>query len=117
MAALVCKQTVRFRRFTPALMRILRAVYDVTRGQSEPSEVVITSVNDSTHGPQSRHYTDEAIDVRTKHFASETAKLRFAALLRAELGPAFTVLYENPAGENQHLHIQPRKGTVYEGPV
>jgi hypothetical protein len=115
-AALTCKPSVRFKAFTPALLRILRAVYTVAQGL-DLSEVVITSANDSGHMVTSRHYTDEAIDLRTKNFPTEASKLRFAAALRADLGPAFTVLYEYPKRENQHLHIQPRRGTTYAGPV
>ena len=116
MAALTCKPTVRFKCFTPALLRILRAVYVVAQS-FELSEIVITSANDSTHAVTSRHYTDEALDLRTKSFPSEAAKVRFAAALRAELGPAFTVLYENPKTVGQHLHVQPPKGTTYTGPA
>lgn len=106
-----CKPSVRFKAFTPALLRILRAVHTVAPGS------VITSANDSTHGPHSRHYTDEAIDLRTKDLPTLQAKKDLAAALRAELGPAFTVLFESPGGEQEHLHLQPKKGTSYEGPI
>jgi hypothetical protein len=108
---MTCKPSVRFKAFTPALLRILRAVYAVAPA------CVITSANDSTHSPNSRHYTNEAIDIRTKDLPTEQAKRDLVAALRRELGPAFTVLYEDPGGPNQHLHLQPRKGTAYQGPV
>lgn len=108
---MTCKPSVRFKAFTPALLRILRAVWTVA-----PTSV-ITSANDSGHSPTSRHYTNEAIDLRTRDLPTESAKRALATALRAELGPAFTVLYEDPGGPNQHLHIQPRKGTVYTGPI
>jgi len=117
MAALVCKPTVRFKAFTPALLRILRGVYTVAQAIETPADVVITSANDSDHLPTSQHYRDMAIDLRTRTFASETDKLRFAAKLRAELGSAFTVLYEGAGTPGEHLHVQVRKGTTYEGPV
>lgn len=117
MAALICKAGVRFKAFTPALLRILRAVFAVASRTEQPPEIVITSANDSTHSKNSRHYSNEALDLRVHNFASEAARLRFAALLRAELGPAFTVLYECAGTPNAHLHLQPKKGTTYEGPV
>ena len=66
MAILVCKPTVRFSVFTPTLLRLLRGVYTVARTLDTPSEVVITSANDSQHSPQSRHYLNEALDLRVK---------------------------------------------------
>ena len=117
MAGLTCKANVRFKRFTPALLRIVNAVYLVAGRTSDVPDIVITSANDSTHGEKSRHYSDEALDLRSRSFPSPTAKLRFAALLRAELGPAFTILYEGGGTPNEHWHVQPRKGTTYEGPV
>ncbi|HYE87468.1 MAG TPA: hypothetical protein VEA16_13995 [Vicinamibacterales bacterium] len=117
MAGLVCKPTVRFKAFTPALLRILRGVFTVAQACTDVPDVVITSANDSTHSPKSRHYTNEAVDLRSRSFPSSTAKQRFAALLRAELGPAFTVLYEGAGTPQEHWHIQPKKGTDYVGPV
>lgn len=116
MARLVVKDTVRFKAFTAAGLRILNGLYRVAQRCTDVNEVVITSANDSTHAPTSRHYANEAVDARTRNFPDEAAKLRFADALRRELGPAFTVLYEDPTGPNQHLHCQPRKGTTYTGP-
>lgn len=115
MTPLRCKSTVRVHAFTPALLRILSAVYTVAQTVTIPPEVVITSINDSTHSPTSRHYTDEAVDLRSQSFPSLTAKAYFAAQLRAELGPAFTVLFEGAGTPNEHWHIQPKKGTTWPG--
>ena len=117
MATLSCKPSVRFKAFTPALLRILRGVFAVAQGCADVPDVVITSANDSTHGEHSRHYTNEAVDLRSRSFPSVTAKQKFTALLRLELGPAFTVLFESAGTPNEHWHIQPKKGTTYEGPV
>lgn len=117
MAGLACKPSVRFKAFTPALLRILRGVWTVAQSCVDVPEVVITSANDSTHGPTSRHYANEAVDLRSKSFPSVTAKQKFGALLKAELGPAFTVLFEGAGTPNEHWHIQPKKGTTYEGPI
>jgi len=108
---ITCTPSVRFRAFPPAMLRILAALQRVC------PDIVITSANDATHAPTSRHYTHEALDLRTRTLPSEAAKRQLAAQLRADLGPAFTVLYEDPGGPNQHLHIQPRKGTVYADPL
>lgn len=117
MAALTCKPSVRFKAFTPALLRLLRGVWTVALGCTDVPEIVITSANDSTHGEGSRHYSNEALDLRVHNFLSGEARGRFVAALRAELGPAFTVLLEAAGTSNAHIHCQPKKGTSYEGPI
>ena len=113
MARVACKTSVRLKALTPALLRLLRGVYAVAEQAADVPTVVITSINDSMHSTSSRHYTDEAIDLRSKNFPTLTAKAAFAANLRAELGPAFTVLFEGAGTDNEHWHLQPRKGTTY----
>lgn len=117
MAGLTCKSSVRFQAFTPALLRILRGVYSAAVSCSDVPDVVITSANDSTHGEHSRHYANEAIDLRSNSFPSDVAKRAFETRLRVELGPAFTVLHEAVGTPNEHWHLQPVKGTSYTGPV
>lgn len=117
MAGVTCKSSVRLKGLTPSLLRILRGVYAVAATCADVPDVVITSINDSTHGPTSRHYTDEAVDLRVHNFPTDAARHRFAAALRAELGPVFTVLYEAPGTPNAHMHVQPKKGTTYAGPL
>lgn len=117
MAAVTCKASVRIKGITPALLRILRGVYTVSCALTEPPTVVITSINDSQHSPTSRHYRDEAVDLRSKSFPSPAAKSLFATALRAELGPAFTVLFEGAGTPNEHWHVQVRKSTTYTGPA
>lgn len=117
MATVTCKASVRFDRFTRANLRLLHAVLLVAERTTEVEQVVVTSGSDGRHMATSQHYRGAAIDLRVHNFPSQAAVSRFAAALRAELGPAFTVLYEAKGTPNAHLHLQPRRGTVYEGPV
>lgn len=80
-------------------------------------DLVITSGNDSRHGANSRHYVDEAIDVRSHNFASRAAKREFRATFEAALGPQFRVLLECEGTANEHFHAQVRKGHVYRPTV
>lgn len=111
---LTCKDTVRFARFTPAMLQMLAVLgaLAATHGAA-PDPLVITSANDSTHDPHSRHYTDEALDLRTHNFTSPTARHLFQTALVARLGPQFTVLLEDEGTENEHLHCQVRHGLAY----
>lgn len=111
---LTCKDTVRFKRFTPALLQMLAVLGALAATYSAaPDPLVITSANDSTHDPHSRHYTDEALDLRTHNFMSPTARHLFQTALIARLGPQFTVLLENEGGPEEHLHVQVRRGMTY----
>lgn len=105
------KPSARLRRLTPALKRMLDVLCELDGSQSWlPPDLVITSINDSQHGVGSRHYTDEAMDLRTHDVADRHA---FHALLAERLGPRFTVLLEDEGQPNEHVHIQPKKGTTY----
>lgn len=109
------KSTVRLRKLTPALLFIFNELDKLNqlRIPNYPDDWMITSVNDSNHLPNSRHYTDEAIDMRSKNFDNEMRKIEFRDRLQFALGPKFTVLYENARKVNEHFHIQVRKGQVF----
>lgn len=113
MADLRCKGSARFVRFTPAMMRMLNVLYTQAKHVTDVDSIVITSANDSLHMKDSRHYKDEALDLRTHHFSSSQAVELFANELRIAFSSAFTVLHEDKGGPNDHLHIQPKIGTVY----
>ncbi len=115
------KDDVRVKRLTPALLRILTVLFQehtrpavAGRFQRQPDDLVITSINDSrSHMKTSRHYVDEAIDLRTHNFPSRDARRQFRQHLAAALGDQFTVMFENAGTPNEHIHIQPKKGTTY----
>ena len=109
--AVICKPTVRFKGFTFPLLTILDTLVwlDAHPVQGQPADLVITSANDSRHKAGSKHYSNLAVDVRSKSFADATIKTAFVAALKKELGPNFTVLYESAGTPNEHFHIQQRK--------
>ena len=116
MAQLVCKPSVRFKGFTRGLVRILGAVLLVAE-RTHLKEIVITSANDGKHSqrPRSRHYTNEALDLRSRNFATDAARQRFLRRLRRALGAGFWVAYESHGTLNAHIHVQVRRGTRYVG--
>jgi hypothetical protein len=116
MARVTCKPSVRFQGFTRGLIRILVAVQRVAE-RTRMAQVVITSANDGKHSqrPRSRHYTNEALDLRSRNFRTTVARDRFLARLREELGRRFYVAYEGHGTPNAHIHVQPRRGTVWRG--
>ena len=116
MAIVVCKASARLKALTPGLLRILKELEKSASVITDPvREVVITSINDGKHAPTSRHYTDEAVDIRMKNFPTDAARKRFISDLRHWLGPEFYILRESKGTPNDHLHVQVRKGHTYIG--
>jgi hypothetical protein len=101
----------------PAVAYLVDALKLVARDPviTMPSELVITSGNDSTHGKNSRHYRNEAIDIRSKNFPSSDAKHAFRSRYETVLGERFRVLLENEGEANEHFHAQVRMGQTFEG--
>lgn len=119
MISIAVKEDVRFHRFTPTLIRIISAL-DFIRMQGRtlvpgmPDELMITSAHDGKHMDGSRHYFDEAIDVRSHNFPNRACKDLFCHALRAHLGQMYTVLFEAEGTPNEHFHIQKVKGSPHD---
>jgi hypothetical protein len=71
-----------------------------------PTELRITSGNDSTHMDGSKHYTDEALDVRSKSFPSRHLKNEFIRLVKFRLGSAYQGILESEGQPNEHFHFE-----------
>lgn len=111
---LTTKAGVRFAVITPALLYMLTTVERLSRTLfGLPTEgLVITSGSDGAHMAGSKHYTGEAIDLRSKTLGA--LKSSVIATLRAELGPQFTVLLEADRQPQEHIHVQVRKGRRFD---
>jgi len=76
-------------------------------------DLTITSGTDGAHsGPDDPHHRGEAYDVRTHDFTPEQKQAVLAAIQNAS-GPLFYAFLESPNTDNEHIHCQVRKGTVY----
>ena len=98
-----CKPGVIFEGFTRELALILLALVSTAEKLGLP--LVITAGSDGKHKKGSRHYTFQAIDVRSKTLTGEQ-RTAVGASLRTTLGPKFLVLLENSGTENEHFHIE-----------
>ena len=97
------KVPVAVKGHTLGLLRILTVIHEEAPAMKVPKTIFITSINDGKHSPTSRHYTNEAVDIRSRNFPSEFAKQKFAARIGRRLGQMFyTVLEKKP----EHFHIQ-----------
>lgn len=113
--------TPRIKTYTPALHWIFTCLNSIAMmpDPETPSELIITSINDSVHMKNSRHYLDEAVDLRSKSFPTRNAKLHFVERLSSLLNchqddpSKFTVLFENEGAPEEHFHVQVKKGQSF----
>jgi hypothetical protein len=113
MIPFILKSTAKSKGYTLGLCRILTVLCEMAQEMTHPKRLVGTSQNDSVHSKNSRHYKDEAIDIRSKSFKTLTSKIRFRDRLRLKLGQMFYVELEDIGTKNEHFHLQIRKGRSY----
>ena len=103
------KDGCRFKKWTPFYSYVFNTLHEMMNKDVTLPDLVITSVDDSTHATNSKHYKGGAVDVRSHNFKSKQQKIMFALNLKSKLGPDFTVIFENEDTANEHFHVQVRK--------
>ena len=89
----------------PEVWFAIGVAYALLYAQSR--DTVITSLNDGAHKKGSKHYSDRAVDLRTKHLPGEAEKVSFALEMKKLLDPlGFDVILEYLGGTNEHLHLE-----------
>lgn len=69
-------------------------------------QFVITSGLDGKHSANSLHYKGLALDIRSRHIAPQSAKLKVLAELQAALGKDFDVILE---ADHYHVEYDPEE--------
>lgn len=122
MTTITFKENCRIKEWSAPLHWIFSCLIELVKdADTLPSEIVVTSINDSTHKTGSRHYTDEAIDIRSHNFATHSEKMDFLIMLRSMLNsnmrdPAkFMVILESEGTPNEHFHAQVVRGQTFNG--
>jgi hypothetical protein len=106
------KDGVQFTKIAPGGFRILEAVSIVARKLGV--DLTITSACDGTHsGPDDPHHRGEAYDIRTHDLAADIKPVILNALQALLPLACFFAFLEAPGTDNEHFHIQVRKGTLY----
>lgn len=111
------KEGVQFTLIAPGGMRILAALEYAADKISH--DLTITSATDGCHsGENDPHHRGEAYDVRSKDLPDPTLALNaikdFLAIPENEQeGSRFFAWLENSGTDNEHIHIQVRKGMQY----
>lgn len=65
----------------------------------------VTSGNDRVHKRGSKHYTNDALDFRTKHLSTADKRALITAV-KKRLGPDYDVILEAEGQSNEHAHIE-----------
>ena len=68
-------------------------------------DLFVTSGNDKVHSRGSKHYSDEALDFRTKNMKT-AEKHSFIKELKRRLGRHYDVILEDEGGVNEHAHCE-----------
>lgn len=68
-------------------------------------DMFVTSGNDRVHMRGSKHYTDEALDFRSKHLSTANKHALLAAV-KKRLGRDYQAILEFEGGVNEHFHIE-----------
>jgi|ETNvirnome_6_100_1030635.scaffolds.fasta_scaffold04366_4 hypothetical protein len=112
MTTLLVKHSAHFGGFTAPLLRILQVLLYIAEAPklyslNLPSHLVITSGSEQVGRrlAHSKHYTFEAVDVRTNSFRDED-KDPFIATVRELLGGSYDILIRYRGTPGEHLHIE-----------
>lgn len=92
-----------------AIIIIVDAFQDAVEDNS--FRPIITSANDfSGHASNSAHYVGAAVDLRIKDIGSLNTRENLVKVVKMRLDDRFTILHEDIGSENEHLHVQLRRG-------
>lgn len=98
-------KSVLLKELKPQLVLALLMCNEVFRKYG--SEVIITSLNDGKHSLNSKHYSGEAVDIRSKHLSTANKRKILEELRLALSYPKlFDVLLEYENQDNEHFHIE-----------
>lgn len=113
MSVVRMKDGVQFYVIAPAGFRLLSAIDQTAAALGR--DLVITSACDGEHsGPADPHHAGEAFDIRTHDFPNEELKqLVLDGIMRRLDAEHFFGFLEAAGTENEHIHVQRKKGTVY----
>jgi len=97
------------RNLAPGGIALLSAL-DLTAKEIK-HDLTVTAALDGNHsGPDDPHLHGNALDVRTHDLDNPQHAVE---TLIVQLGPLFYAFLEDPDTDNEHIHCQVRKGTVY----
>lgn len=84
----------------PRILYIAAAVINAANEMELDVDMLITSGNDGEHMKNSKHYSNEALDFRSKHL-TKAELIILIKIVRRRLGKNYQIVVES-----DHLHIE-----------
>lgn len=103
-----CKDSVRFTCLRREIWTLFGFIEDIFASHGAAA---IVTCGTEAHGPDDPHTHGFAIDLRSKHIAQNDTKHEIWQAMKDKFGPAYTVLFENEGKEQEHFHVQLKRGT------
>lgn len=98
--AVKVKDGVVIKEFTKYIFEMIKILFVLS--DEFQKDMIITSVYDGVHKPNSLHYKGKAIDIRTTHLTKEE-KEKVLKRLKELLGNDYQVIFETSP---EHIHIE-----------
>ena len=99
------KDGVRIKILLPEIWTLFPILDEIWRVTAEKNPT-ITSANDSKHKLQSKHYVNQALDIRSKDL-SEQQKDQILEELKKRLNPiGYDVILEGRGSSWEHYHVE-----------
>lgn len=103
------KQGVKWSGVSPEIVLAIMVAGSVISPHTFDMSCWITSIRDSQHSKDSRHYIGEAFDCRSKNISAGVSKQDVVQELKNAL-PGYFVQLEYEGQDNEHIHIQRQEG-------
>ena len=88
----------------PEILRAAIAIDPIFSAHGADLVITSGSENYKHSAERSKHYSGDAIDVRSKNIP-ESERKSVAAKIKRKLGPDFVVIYESAGKPYEHYHI------------
>jgi hypothetical protein len=102
-----CKPSVRFTVLRREMWKVFPIIEEIWQRKAT---VATITCGTEAHGQDDPHTQGFAIDVRSKNLPSDEIRHEVLYELRSSLGEDYTVLLEYEGQDNEHYHIQIKKG-------
>lgn len=98
--------SVKISQLKPALFHAANVYWQLRLEYGVKLPVTITSGNDGRHSYGSKHWSNDAIDLRSKDIEDVTTKRVIVQSLKEYLGLDFDVILEYEGEANEHIHVE-----------
>lgn len=98
--------SVRVSALSQGIVNAFDEMHLVASAMGYPAPLV-TSGNDSSHSRNSKHFSNDAVDIRCNSANGMTKNkcISYVLSMKAALGSRYDVIYEDYGNSNSHIHV------------